>query len=46
MLAGEFVPGSEVVVDAADGALTFNGTPEPASPARTMPAPGGSTAVN
>ncbi|MEO8245786.1 MAG: ATP-dependent chaperone ClpB [Chloroflexota bacterium] len=46
MLAGDFAPGSEVVVDAADGALTFNGAPEAARSPRTMPAPGGSTSVN
>jgi ATP-dependent Clp protease ATP-binding subunit ClpB len=47
ILAGEFPPGSTVEVDATpDGALTFNGSVEPASPPRVMSAPGGSTTVN
>jgi ATP-dependent Clp protease ATP-binding subunit ClpB len=47
ILAGDFPPGSTVEVDAtADGALTFNGSAEPASPQRVTSTPGGSTTVN
>ncbi len=46
MLAGEFQPGTTVVVDAADGALTFNGVAEAARAPRALPTPGGSTTVN
>ena len=46
MLAGEFQPGTTVVVDAADGSLSFNGVAEAARAPRTLPTPGGSTAVN
>ena len=46
MLAGDFLPGSTVVVDAVDGALTFNGVAEAARAPRALPTPGNSTTVN
>ncbi len=46
ILGGDFLPGSTVVVDAVDGALTFNGVSEAARAPRTLPTPGGSTTVN
>ncbi|HEY7463276.1 MAG TPA: ATP-dependent chaperone ClpB [Candidatus Limnocylindria bacterium] len=47
ILGGEFPAGSTVVVDATpDGALTFNGSAEPAPLPRVMTAPGGSSTIN
>ena len=46
MLAGEFQPGTTVVVDAADGTLSFNGVSEAARMPRALPTPGGSTTAN
>ena len=42
LLSSEFTTGDTVQVDAVDGALTFNGSAEPAAPPRPTPAPGGS----
>jgi ATP-dependent Clp protease ATP-binding subunit ClpA len=47
ILAGEFPAGSTVNVDAtSDGALTFNGSAEPAAIPQVMSTPGGSTTIN
>jgi ATP-dependent Clp protease ATP-binding subunit ClpB len=47
ILAGDFPAGATVKIDvSADGALTFNGSAEPAPAPRAMSTPGGSTTVN
>jgi ATP-dependent Clp protease ATP-binding subunit ClpB len=46
LLAGEFTDGGTIRVDVSpDGELTFNGSVEPADPARAMAAPGASAST-
>ncbi|MCV0404466.1 MAG: ATP-dependent chaperone ClpB [Chloroflexi bacterium] len=46
ILAGEFAGGQTVKIDAADGALSFNGSSEAARARSTSAAPGGSGSVH